>query len=937
MALQSSEAGTERGVLRALVGVLVVVALGGGGVWAVRFARQYSQRSAQEAAHEKDQRTAARLSEEARQLLLSTQLATYSSLGASPSSTLLQVQSGQRAALGALLKSRQLGLADTTTRLLLPYVEERLGRELAVAWGPREPDLMQFSPDSRLLAIVDGNHGVSLVALSPTLATLGNTRLVTPLDSAARKLRQTQRLTGAMQGVAELVFSPDSQRILVVAKEGACRLYTTASGQLLANLGDPATNGQPPSVLVQCHMSADGRRLFALSQDLVPRLFDGLTGRAVAVLKLPPKPPGELPVSTELGRDGRRIVVAMGNSAQLFSLEDGAQVATLRGHTAPIRSVAFAPDGTRLVTTSGDQTARLWNSETGQLMAVLEGHTAAVYSATFTFANGRAILTVAADGTARLWDSQTGASLFPPVTYPRLIDVVTSSQDGSRMIVRGDGGALELWDRILGTSKTTLLPAPQKGASAIDLSADAVIAFSPSGKRLATGTTDGLVRLWDGRSGHPLRVLAGHQARVSAVAFNQAGQLLASASRDGMIRLWHVRSDSFPAPLPAHAAEITALAFSPDGAHILSASKIGSAQLTSLQTLDTVHVLEGPRRPIDAVMFTHTGRHAVTISAGGHGYAGRVPALVRFFNVQTGLEERRFGDEIERGRVLAVAPDGLHLVTSSLSLSPQSHPEGKPQLYELSTPPRLIATLPGHAAPIEVAAFSPDGALVATAGDDLFINLYEAKSGAFLRKLDGHTAPVRALAFSPDGKWLLSGAQDRTARLFDTVSAALLHTYGSQTGTVRGVYFSPSGQRVLSLDSGLKVWLWGTQAGELLGALSSSTGNVPTAESGGLRSTMSVAFSPDSTRIATAGEDLRIFDGATGKPILIHGALSASARVDDALTAVAFSPDGRFLLSGSQAGGLKLWDVQLDARSSEELLQQAAPLVQPLDADEKAP
>ena len=120
----------------------------------------------------------------------------------------------------------------------------------------------------------------------------------------------------------------------------------------------------------------------------------------------------------------------------------GQPLATLKGHTAPVTSAVFSPDGQRILTASDDNTARLWDAS-GQPLATLKGHTFWVTSAVFS-PDGQRILTASGDGTARLWD----ASGQPLATFSGLITSAVFSPDGSRILTSGMSTARQYLVRI---------------------------------------------------------------------------------------------------------------------------------------------------------------------------------------------------------------------------------------------------------------------------------------------------------------------------------------------------------------------------------------------------------------------------------------------------------------------------------------------------------
>ena len=144
------------------------------------------------------------------------------------------------------------------------------------------------------------------------------------------------------------------------------------------------------------------------------------------------------------------------------------------------------------------------------------------------------------------------------------------SPDGTRLASGSEDETVRLWDVASGEPTTTL-----EGHTDWVLS----VAFSPDGTRLASGSWDGTILLWDVASGEPTTTLEGHTGSVLSVAFSPDGTRLASGSLDGTVRLWDVASGEPTTTLEGHTGSVLSVAFSPDGTRLASGSWDGTILL----------------------------------------------------------------------------------------------------------------------------------------------------------------------------------------------------------------------------------------------------------------------------------------------------------------------------------------------------------------------
>jgi len=307
-----------------------------------------------------------------------------------------------------------------------------------------------------------------------------------------------------------------------------------------------------------------------------------------------------------------------------------------------------------------------------------------------------------------------------------------------------------------------------------------VVTFSPDGRRLATGSTDGTARVWSVDTPAEL-VRVAHDRSVVAAAFSPDGTRLATGSHDGTARVWDVESGRELARI-AHDGGVLATVFSPDSSWLATGSYDGSARVWSLQTRQELARMEHPG--ITAMAFSSDGSRLAT--GGGAG--------AWLWEAETGEPVARM---LHEGGVLAVAfsADGTRFATGSLDHTAR---------VWTAVAGRLVARLE-HGGGVLAVAFSADGTRLATGSQDNFARIWQVRTRS--EGIRARHDSILAMTLSPDGQRLATGSADDTVVLWDAGTGRELARMRHRDKVV-AVTFSPDGALLAtgSWDNTARVW-----------------------------------------------------------------------------------------------------------------------------------
>ncbi len=581
-------------------------------------------------------------------------------------------------------------------------------------------------------------------------------------------------LRGHEKALRAATWSPDAQRVLTVSLDGTARIWNA--------------NGVGGSVVVPGHdkpitaarWSPDGVFIVTGSEDGTVRIAkaDGSDKPVVFDNHIGPI------LSVAFDAAGKRVLIVPSGNEAFTCLANGNGNISLAGHTAPMTSAAFFPDGKHIVTTSADMTARVSTTDSPVRSVVFRGHTDEVLFAAPS-PDGTRFVTVSRDTTARIWNAAGKGAPIVLEGHERSVIHAAWSADGSHIATASADGTVRVW------------PSDGKGNSVVlsgHTAAVEYVAWRPDGRYVATASRDQTVRIWPAEGGSAF-VLTGHEAPITSVAWSPdgarlltigaedngrsadptariwhperleslsrerrgfyhnafvgaGGELVVAAYDDSSTRLFRIDGTGESTVWKGHSAWVTSAAMSPDGSKIISTSVDKTARIVRRDGTGESVVLSGAEAALRWASWSPDGERVVTTSD---------DKRIRIHRAEGTGDVNTLSGHTDSVVYAAWSPDGKRIVSTSLDHTARvwnADGHGEPMQLE------------GHEAPVIAASWSVDGKRIVTASADGYAQVFDAERGKVMAQL-GHGSPVVSAAWSPDGKRIATSTQKGGLYLWD--------------------------------------------------------------------------------------------------------------------------------------------------------------------------
>jgi eukaryotic-like serine/threonine-protein kinase len=528
-------------------------------------------------------------------------------------------------------------------------------------------------------------------------------------------------------------------------------------------------------------------------------------------------------------------------------------------------TATLSGDGTRFASwQTGVKDLAVWDCATRTQIASIPV-APAISAAALDGAGGRGVVALT-DGTAELWPVGGSGPIWKRGLIKLSFRSCEFSADGQTIALAGQDPSALLIDTGTG-AVIQRFPCGSQDAYCVGL--------SPDGRWAATGNDQGEVRIFDATTGDVSATFQAHRSEVRSLAFSPDSTQLASCGNDTSIRMWRLgqRGWRVGPRYQVHGNKVAALAFSPDGLSLASGGTESTIQVVALESGEIVRSLHGHTQTINMIRYTDAGRTLVTSAREGR---------VKWWDLSDPWEDPR---TTAAGMVngAAITADGTRLYTA-----------GEPGPLQAWAFPALteVAGFKGPTVVVRDLAVSQDGKLLATSGPNREVGVWDAQTGAPVRRIPALAGAPYSVEFTPEGR-LVATWLDQRVTVHDPVSGTLFweRSLGGRAGALA---VEPGGARfAVAVERG-PIAIIDARDGTELKRLPGHT-----------RMTTGVAFLGQTGRLASCGDDAltRVWDLASARELCTLRGHSVAVR------AVSVSPDLSRIVTGSDDNTVRLWDA----------------------------
>lgn len=553
---------------------------------------------------------------------------------------------------------------------------------------------------------------------------------------------------GNSKGATSVLFSRDNKFIAIASYDTVVYVWNLQQHQCVQKLTGHL------DLIRNLDFSPDGKFIITSSVDHVVKIWEIESGRLIKA----PDSTSVRNTTATFSPDGHRIAIASDSIITIWDWPNQVSFTTLKGHKDLVFDIVFSPDGKKLASASLDLTVKIWDINSQQETQSLKGHSGAIFDVAFSppcqldTIGGKYLATASLDSTVRVWDLATMNHVAILKGYKNCVINAAFSPNREYLASVSLDNTLKIWN--LNSAEEAIVIKGYTGS------------FSPDGNKIAIIAALDTVVLWDlGLKSELIRI--SDTSEINCIAFSPDGKYLATGMSNGVAKIWGLSTGKQVEKLFLHDSGIANLVFSSDGKRLVTSTfshgikvwdRQSGNQLMSLNA--TVGLkLEGP------------------LSPDGNFLAIQSNDTIRVLNLYNGTP------------LITLKIDDNYLFGFTFSSNKNwiatYNDDNKIKIWDLSNS-RKIMTL-NSSAMVVCVAFSPDGNMLAAGYFDKTIKIWDLKNGREILTFKGLTAWPYKTIFSPDGTQLAVGFQDQKVKIFDLKSPRKFITHQNKTARLVGL------------------------------------------------------------------------------------------------------------------------------------------------------
>lgn len=502
------------------------------------------------------------------------------------------------------------------------------------------------------------------------------------------------------------------------------------------------------------------------------------------------------------------------------------------------KCVALSPDGTMLVSGKVNGDVDVWDLLTLRHVHLLTGHSESINSISFT-SNGNVIATADDGGKVIIWDTKKRKFISEISKSLGAVKSIAFSPDNTLLAIATNQLYLVNVDDLSNPGELLQLATPVQYSFKSEHSFFTCVAFSIDGKRIAAGSSDSRVHLWNVKSGTEIISLVRHFGAVNSVAFSPNGKWLLTASKDNSVMKWDANISCDMTHKIGFYGTIVACAFDQNNNPI---ALISGRKGIYLWDINHKKILKEINSTVGRV---HSCAYSYSNNIAAFGCQRKSVYLLNFnkdnrvlqisgqnsssldldvYCVTLNHDEKILGiadnDKVilwdwsaqkEINKMILPDQQKYTIYTLAFNINPNvlatGGSSGNLHLWDITTK-KIIKKFSGHKDDIFSICFSPDGKYLASGGKDKVLRIWDVNNGTEIAKLQKHLGAIATIVFSFDGNFIATGSNDRFVYIWDVKSRSLMASLGGHWGQITTINFSQDGKYLLAGCGDYGAFLW---------------------------------------------------------------------------------------------------------------------------------